>query len=229
MTPDQTVTPDQTALTDGADLVLDGARYPAVWLRDNCPCPACALPGSGQKLFGITDLPSPAQLRIASARRHADEVAVRFAPDGHVSTFPVSFLEAHRLGTRFPADERTEDAKTCWTGADFTDRSALPRAAWEAFVHDDAVRARCLDALLTSGFFLLHEVPVRERAVLGVAEASATYARPTTDPCSTYGSSRIRRTSPSAPCRSHRTPHTAHRTPTTRTAIRCPPSSCCTV
>ncbi|WP_212531197.1 2-trimethylaminoethylphosphonate dioxygenase [Actinospica durhamensis] len=165
------MTLDQAALTDGAELVLDGARYPAVWLRDNCPCPACALPGSGQKLFGITDLPAPAQLRIASAQRHADELTVRFAPDGHLSTFPVSLLEAHRLGAEPPADERTEDAKTRWTGADFADPATLPRAAWDAFVHDDAVRARCLDALLTSGFFLLHGVAVRERAVLEVAEA----------------------------------------------------------
>ena len=29
-----------------AELVLDdGARYPAIWLRDNCTCAGCVVPG----------------------------------------------------------------------------------------------------------------------------------------------------------------------------------------
>ncbi len=38
----------------GADLELTASgrrlRFPAVWLRDNCPCTECQDPGSGQKL-----------------------------------------------------------------------------------------------------------------------------------------------------------------------------------
>ena len=159
------------AFVDGGDLALDDARYPALWLRDNCPCPACALPGSGQKLFGVTDLPDPTRLRIAELEHGEEELTVRFAPDGHLSRFAVSWLAAHRLGADRPADERTEDAKTCWTAADFASPAAVPRAAWPEFAHDDGVRLRCLDALLTHGFFLLHDVPVHERAVLEVAGA----------------------------------------------------------
>jgi hypothetical protein len=49
-----------------AELVLgDGARYPAIWLRGNCGCAACAAAGNGRKLFGITGL--PADPRIESA------------------------------------------------------------------------------------------------------------------------------------------------------------------
>jgi hypothetical protein len=33
-------------------------RFPAVWLRDNCPCPECVAPGTTQKLKDITDLPN---------------------------------------------------------------------------------------------------------------------------------------------------------------------------
>ena len=44
-----------------AELALNGdgavRRFPAIWLRDNCPCPQCKDPHSGQKLFGIRDLP----------------------------------------------------------------------------------------------------------------------------------------------------------------------------
>jgi hypothetical protein len=46
----------------GADLelVVSGrpVRFPAVWLRDNCPCPDCLAPGTGQKLNDITDIPN---------------------------------------------------------------------------------------------------------------------------------------------------------------------------
>ena len=33
-------------------------RFPAIWLRDNCPCAECLDPGSGQKLKDITDIPN---------------------------------------------------------------------------------------------------------------------------------------------------------------------------
>ena len=35
---------------------MDVRDWPAVWLRDNCPCPDGRDPDSGQKLFQITDL-----------------------------------------------------------------------------------------------------------------------------------------------------------------------------
>jgi hypothetical protein len=46
----------------GADLELAVGgrplRFPAVWLRDNCPCAGCVAPGTGQKLTDITDMPN---------------------------------------------------------------------------------------------------------------------------------------------------------------------------
>jgi gamma-butyrobetaine dioxygenase len=148
-------------------LVLDdGARYPAVWLRDNCPCAECALPESGQKLFGVTDL--PADLDVARVEQNASHVTVEFAPDGHVSRFERSWLHQHRLGDAQPHDDRAEDAKQLWQAADLAD--AIPAAEWKAFATDPAEQARCLEALLVKGFVLLHGVPQRERAVLEVAE-----------------------------------------------------------
>ncbi|WP_051450706.1 2-trimethylaminoethylphosphonate dioxygenase [Actinospica robiniae] len=154
----------------GAELVLDDARYPAIWLRDNCPCADCALPGSGQKLFGITDLPSPAELTIVEAAYGSGEVSVRFAPGGHTSRFAESWLRAHRLGANLPYDDRAEDAKVLWNRATFASADSLPGASFAQFARDESTRLGCLDALLTYGFFLLHDVAVRERAVLEVAE-----------------------------------------------------------
>ena len=44
------------------ELEADGhmLRFPAVWLRDNCPCAECLDPVSGQKLKDITELPDEA-------------------------------------------------------------------------------------------------------------------------------------------------------------------------
>jgi gamma-butyrobetaine dioxygenase len=151
-------------LTLGAD-----ERYPAVWLRDNCPCEECALPGSDQKLFGITDLPLPDKIRIERFDQTSDGVEVVFTPDGHKSRFDAAWLAEHRPGRALPHDDRAEDAKVLWQVADFAD--GLPSEKWDAFAQDPATRADCLESLLVKGFFLLHGVPVRDGAVRSVAEA----------------------------------------------------------
>lgn len=156
-------------------LVLDdGSRYPAVWLRDNCPCAACALPGSGQKLFGVTDLRG--DLTVSRFEQDASGVTVEFAPDGHVSRFDLAWLREHRPGGATPHDDRAEDAKELWQAADLG--GAVPSAGWEAFANDPAELARALEALLVKGFVVLHGVPRRERAVLEVAGVFG-YARQT--------------------------------------------------
>ena len=150
-----------------AELVLDGTRYPAIWLRDNCACAGCAAAGSGQKLFGITDV--PADSRIEGAEEDADGVLVVFAPDGHQSRYERAWLEANRPGRALPADDRAEDAKRLWRAADLA--GAVPTGEWQAFAGDPAERARCLEALLVLGFVLLRGVPARDGAVLDVARS----------------------------------------------------------
>jgi hypothetical protein len=73
----------------GADLELTAngrrLRFPAVWLRDNCPCTECQDPGSGQKLRDITEIPN--DLGVAASENAGESVLVTFAPGGHRSTF----------------------------------------------------------------------------------------------------------------------------------------------
>ena len=165
-----------TTTPPGAVLELaDGSRHPAIWLRDNCPCPHCADPGSGQKLFAVTDL--PAHVRIAEATEHHDRVDIVFAPDHHRSTFDRAWLRAHRLDHSARAhDDRTEDAKHLWHAADLA--TAPPTGSWTAFQHDPAHRETCLESLLTTGFILLRDVPTQDRTVLAVA-AGFGYVRHT--------------------------------------------------
>ncbi|GAA1959960.1 2-trimethylaminoethylphosphonate dioxygenase [Catenulispora subtropica] len=142
-------------------------RYPAVWLRDNCSCADCVDPGSGQKLYGITDLPP--DIRICRVEQTDDAVTVEFAPGGHRSRFTRDWLAAHRLDGPVPADDRTEDAKQLWQAADLA--GSMPTTAWPAFQDDPEQLAAGLEALRHLGFVLVRGVPTTDRAVLSVAES----------------------------------------------------------
>src|SRR6201996_645362 len=145
---------------------MDVGAWPAVWLRDNCPCPECRVPGSGQKLFQITGLPE--DLVVTAVEEDAATVTVTLGPDGHRSRFGRDWLAAHELTGRPPAgaaDFRTEDGKRLWPGPG----APLPAGDWERYRADPRHRAEMLDAVLTDGFALLRGVPVQAGMVAMVA------------------------------------------------------------
>ncbi|WUD71369.1 TauD/TfdA family dioxygenase [Streptomyces sp. NBC_00510] len=143
---------------------------PAMWLRDNCPCAECRDPRSGQKLFQIGSL--PAGLRVGRAADSAGEgrpaVEVVWEPDGHRSSYPLTWLEAARPDRTGHGDLRTEAGKELWTAREVAGR--LPEADWEEYLGEPGVRARMLESVLRLGFMLLRGVPGREGQVLEVAE-----------------------------------------------------------
>lgn len=158
-----------TAESNPAVLELDGPAgglsFPALWLRDNCPCSVCADPVSGQKLHSVTDLPP--ETSIASSQLAGATVTVQFAPDGHRSVFPTAWLREHALDGRADLDVRTADTKRLWRSADFG--AGPPQVVWEGLLAEDAHREECLASLLEVGFVLLRGVPTQPGAVLRVA------------------------------------------------------------
>jgi gamma-butyrobetaine dioxygenase len=156
-----------TSQNDGRlELEADGnmLRFPAVWLRDNCPCPECRDPGSGQKLNDITELPE--DVAVSAAEDTGESVTVTFAPDGHRSVFSRDWLAAHALDDDHGGDRRTEDDKELWLPAGLDRR---PEHNWPCYLAEPADRARALDAVLRWGFVLLHDVPAEPGLVLEVA------------------------------------------------------------
>ncbi|HVW80789.1 MAG TPA: TauD/TfdA family dioxygenase [Mycobacteriales bacterium] len=147
------------------EITVDGHRYAAIWLRDNCRCAQCLTP-SGQKLFGILDLPADVQVSRESV--DGDILDLTFAPDGHRSRFELSWLAAHCTEGRPPFDDRAEDAKTLWGST--AELGVLPEVSWDDYTAASRVRAHCLASLQSVGLFLLHGVPVVEGAVRTVAE-----------------------------------------------------------
>jgi gamma-butyrobetaine dioxygenase len=163
----------------GLELEANGymLRFPAVWLRDNCPCAECLDPGSGQKLKDITEV--PAGLAVSAAEDTGESVVVTYAPDGHQSTFARSWLTAHAPGPAEDGGGRTEDDKELWLPADLAGNAGgLPEVSWPGYLAEPADRARALDAVLRWGFVLLHDVPAEPGMVLQVA-ASFGFVRET--------------------------------------------------
>jgi gamma-butyrobetaine dioxygenase len=141
---------------------------PGVWLRDNCHCPECRDPRSGQKLFQVTEL--PAGLVVRGVWEGADGgVEVEWGPDGHRSRYPGGWLRANRPGAGGgTSDHRTEAGKELWRAGDLAGR--MPAASWGDYLGAPGERARVLAAVQRLGFALLRGVPRREGQVLAVAE-----------------------------------------------------------
>ena len=161
------------------ELTIDGRmlRFPAVWLRDNCPCPDCVAPGTTQKVKDITDMPNG--VAITHTVHADDSVTVTFAPDQHRSTFSRSWLAGNAPGGDSDPDERTEDAKELWLAADLDPGPGrFPQASWPRYLGEPAQRIRALEAVLRVGFVLLRGVPAEPGAVLEVA-ASFGFVRET--------------------------------------------------
>jgi gamma-butyrobetaine dioxygenase len=164
---------------EGLTLEADGdmLRFPVVWLRDNCPCPECLDPGSGQKLKDITEL--PAGLAVSAAEVARESVVVTYAPDGHRSVFSRSWLAGHALAGEGKSDgeddRRAEDGKELWLPGD---ADPLPEASWPRYLAEPASRACALDAVFRWGFVLLRDVPAEPGTVLQVA-ASFGFVRET--------------------------------------------------
>ena len=166
-----------TVYREGDLLVTAGGRelrFPAVWLRDNCPCEHCRDPGTGQKYRDITDLPP--DVAVETVREDGDAVLVMFAPDRHRSVFSRRWLATHALDDYGDGDGRTEDDKELWLPPDLAGRR--PEVSWRQYLADPAERIRALDAVLRLGFVLLPDVPADPGMVLQVA-ASFGYVRET--------------------------------------------------
>jgi gamma-butyrobetaine dioxygenase len=160
------------------ELTVDGRRlrFPAVWLRDNCPCAECTDSGSGQKFLNITDIAD--ELVVASAVQAGESVVVTYAPDRHRSVFSRAWLASRALDRYDDGDGRTEDDKELWLAADLSGRTALPEASWPRYLAEPAERIRSLAAVMRLGFVLIHDVPAEPGVVLEVA-ASFGYVRQT--------------------------------------------------
>jgi alpha-ketoglutarate-dependent taurine dioxygenase len=152
------------ALVDGGVRLTVGdesLELEAVWLRDSATDPESRDPVSGQRLFGITDVPP--DLRVVSATVSDGRLQVGFEPGGQRAAYDVAeLLEEVRSGHR---DDRNEQGKHLWRTA--ADLGPVKPTPWSGYLADQAPALR---SVVRDGFALLSGVPQVEGTVTEVAE-----------------------------------------------------------
>src|SRR3954451_12358757 len=131
---------------------IEGARYHALWLRDNCPCSECRHE-SGQRLLDTRSLPD--DLAIVAV----EGCTVSFS-DGHVSSFDAGWLRAN-------AGEAPRRPRTLW-GAELQEE--LPAARYDEVAGGGAALRDWLAAVDELGFAILTGGPTEPGTVTRVAE-----------------------------------------------------------
>ncbi|MCR9120751.1 MAG: TauD/TfdA family dioxygenase [Phyllobacteriaceae bacterium] len=104
-------------------------RYPTIWLRDNCP--SGLHPQTQERTLDLLSLDHSPEL--VAAERSGPHIGLRYA-DGHLSTMPVAFLDAHRPG--MAAADAAALPATLWR-ADLG-AAGIPRHGARAILADDA-------------------------------------------------------------------------------------------
>jgi gamma-butyrobetaine dioxygenase len=136
------------------------SRYPALWLRDNCP--EDRDPGTGQRLVDIAELPEEPLLE--AVHQEGDEtLTVTWAGEKKQSRFDLRWLHDYRLDRSAVAAQ----PRTVPWRADQAD--ALCWADYPEVVASETVCRRWLRALAEHGIAFLRRVPREEGAVLEVA------------------------------------------------------------
>ena len=133
-------------------VTIDGNRFHALWLRDNCPCHECRH-ASGQRLLDTRSLPD--DLSIVAV----DDSTVSFS-DGHTSAFDHGWLRAN-------AGEVPPRRRTLW-GAEI--QHNLPVAGYADVADRGGALLAWLAAIDELGFAILTGCPTEPGTVMRVAE-----------------------------------------------------------
>ena len=117
------------------------SRFAAIWLRDNCPCPACRHPQAMERLHMFIDHETPCISQVTQTA--ADLVEVRFnqGTAQHAALFDVHWLRQHCYSSA--AREEVRPSRRLWD-AGLNDAlptvQAPPTSRREARENDQAER-----------------------------------------------------------------------------------------
>jgi gamma-butyrobetaine dioxygenase len=145
---------------DGVSIAWENghtSEYASVWLRDNDPVNRD--PGTGQRLFDVTELPLDAPLE--GLREDGGTVHLAWA-GGSISAFPLKWLYEN-----CPCPVHAEPAPVRQWGS--SDKKVLRRFDYTRIRQSAALRLDWLEAVATWGLAFLSGVPTIEGCVLEVA------------------------------------------------------------
>ena len=133
------------------------------WLRDNCQCPKCRHPATGQRILRITEDARPDSVQLL---RDNGEVEIKWK-DGHVSEFTHGWLlknsySHYNIDNIRPAATK-KPTQTLWDAEYFSNRE-LPSVDYAEYMKSDEVLLKMLQKFRQYGLCFIHNTPVSEEA-----------------------------------------------------------------
>ena len=138
------------------------ARFPFLWLRDNCP--SGFHPQTDERVFDLLSV--PIDLAPASVERDGEVLSIAWCGSNHVSRFQLDWLRSHRPGQRL--EDAADVPAEIWRG----DLSAgdRPTAGAEALLTDDGQLLAWAIATKRYGLGFVNGLPDDPEAGMRVAE-----------------------------------------------------------
>ena len=140
------------------------SRFAAIWLRDNCPCPACRHPQAMERLHMFIDHETPCISQVTQTA--ADLVEVRFnqGTAQHAALFDVHWLRQHCYSSA--ARNEALPKRKFW---DAGLNDALPAVDFDDFMGTKGGMRAWIEAIQRHGIVLLKGVPTVPGQLLEVA------------------------------------------------------------
>jgi gamma-butyrobetaine dioxygenase len=135
---------------DSESLTIGSTRFPALWLRDQCP--ADRDPGTGQRLVDIADLPERPEIQDVVCVE--DSVTIHWIGESQPCVLSLAWLQSTQ-------QSRGKESQL-WTAGE------SGRFQWTAYAEvqrDDRRRMQWLAALIRDGLAFLTDVPAVEGEV----------------------------------------------------------------
>jgi len=140
------------------------SRFEAIWLRDNCACPACRHPQAMERLYMFIDHESPHITQVAQITADALEVHFSQGTENHVSRFDMAWLRQHCY-----SDAARKEARATRTLWDAGLNGAVPTVDFEAYMETEEGLRAWIRAIRSHGIVLLQGVPREPGKLLDVA------------------------------------------------------------
>ena len=140
------------------------SRFAAIWLRDNCDCPACRHPQAMERLYMFIDHDWPSITQVKSTEEGLIEVHFKQGATTHTSRFGLGWLRDHCYSSEARAEGPPQ--RQLWN-ADLN--GAMPIVAYDDFMGSSEGLRRWIGAIKTHGVVLLQGVPTVPGKLLDVA------------------------------------------------------------
>ncbi len=140
------------------------SRFHAIWLRDNALDPETRVPGNGQRLITIGDI--PADISVSAAQVVDGDLTVTFQPENKTVTFPGPWLADHSYDRETSAEfGRVAPGITTWERG-----IGAPSGDWNEVHASVSAKRNWLAAVAEYGFAKLTNGPTEPESLLKVAD-----------------------------------------------------------